>query len=791
MKRGFCLLLLCSTTIAHAQFNFTGKIIDASSGKSIPGATVLLKGSEQGGAITDSSGDFTFTNITSGSYHLQISCIGFTTYKQEVIIRNNSTENIIYLHHLSLLVKPLEVSGSRAGKDAPFSKTEISRAALQKYNLGQDMPYLLNQQPSVVINSDAGTGIGYTGIYIRGTDETRINVTINGIPVNDAEDQGTYWVDIPDLVSSTNSIQIQRGVGSSTNGAGAFGGTINISTNQFHDSAYGEINSSYGSFNTFKNTVNVGSGLLDQHFTVDARLSKITSDGYIDRAFAHLESFYLSTAYLVSKTAIRFNVFSGKEQTYQAWDGVPEDSLATNRTYNDLGLEPDGSYYSNQTDNYEQDYYQLFINHTFNTHYNFSGALFLTKGDGYYEEFEIDQPYSDYGLPNPVIAGDTITNTDLIQDLWLYNYYYGTIFSFNHTGLLNWTIGGGWDQYDGQHYGNIVWAEYAIKKDYQYYYDIAHKKDFNIYWKGDKNLTNNLSVYADLQYRYVLYNIDGFDDNPGLIQHNHYNFINPKVGLHGQLSDHQSLYLSYAVANKEPNRDDYEANLLQTPKPEHLEDWEAGYDQKGKKYSFHGDLYYMYYKDQLVLTGQINDVGEYTRTNIPISYRAGIELSGDVKFSKIFSVYANATVSRNKIQNFTEYIDDYDNGGQEAIYHGSTDIAFSPDLIAAATLTAQPLKNLEFDLLSKYVGLQYLDNTSDANRSMPAFWVNNFSAIYSVHTGWVKEIRFQLMVNNLLNTKYVNNGYTYSYIQGGKIYTDNSYFPQAGINFLFGVKVGF
>lgn len=784
--------LVFISSSAHAQYVLSGKIMDDKTQQPLAGVSISLQGKINTGTTSAANGLFVINHIPEGKYELHITYLGYEPIQQNIFFNQSIRDKIYSLKNTGLFVKPVEITSTRAGKDAPFTKTNITAQEISQINLGQDLPFLLKQQPSVITTSDAGGGVGYTDIWIRGTDATRINVTFNGIPVNDAESSGTFWVDFPDIASSANSIQIQRGVGTSTNGAGAFGATINVGTNEFHDKPYGQVMNSFGSFNTMKHEVKAGSGLLNDHFTVDARLSDITSDGYIDRAASNLKSFYFSTAYFNKKSSLRFNVFSGSEKTYQAWDGVPQDSLKTNRTYNPLGLMPDGKFYKNQTDNYQQTYYQLFLNHAINSNLNFSLAAFLTRGKGYYEEYNADQNYSDYGLPNAVIGRDTLTSTDLINDLWLDNYFYGAIFSFNHNGdFLNWHLGGGWDRYDGKHYGNIVWAQYAIPKDYQYYYNIAHKYDFNIYWKGDKAITSYLRAFVDVQYRFIKYDINGFDDDPGLIQHNLYNFFNPKVGLTYLINDKSSAYISYAIANKGPNRDDFEANQQQTPKPEHLSDLEAGYDLKENFYHLHGDLYYMHYRDQLVLTGKINDVGAYTRTNIPESYRAGIELNGDMHFAHIWTFAANASFSRNKILNFTEYIDDEDDGKQQAVHQGKTDISFSPAVVSGASVSAEPVKDFSISLSGKYISRRYLDNTSEIGRSLPSYFVNDMQFHYSWKPKWISAVDFDVMINNLFNVKYLTNGFTYTYISGGKAYTDNSYFPQAGTNFLAGINIQF
>ena len=684
---------------------------------------------------------------------------------------------------------PVEVRAVTASRTAPFAKTNLDKKEIGKQNLGQDLPFLLNQTPSVVVNSDAGNGVGYTGIRIRGTDATRINVTLNGIPYNDAESQGTYFVDLPDFASSVNRIQIQRGVGTSTNGAGAFGATINFSTNEVNQKAYAEFNNSYGSFNTWKNTIKAGTGLLRNHFTVDARVSKISSDGYIDRASSNLKSAYLSSAYLSDKNDLRLNVFSGTEKTYQAWYGVSESDLKYNRTINYAGMEKPGEPYENETDNYRQDHYQLFYTHRFKPNLSLHVAGFLTNGKGYYEEYRAAQNYSDYGVDHPVIAGDTVFTTDLVRQLWLKNHFYGSIFSLQHQSATTSLIfGGAFTKYDGSHFGEVVWAEHSWNGPARWYDLDAFKQDLNLYGKGQQDISDKIQIFADVQYRHVKYDLLGFEDNPTLFIYNSYNFFNPKIGF----SYHQDdclIYASYSRAHKEPSRDDFEAGLNQQPKPEKLNDWEAGVERKNSNSFLSANLYYMKYKDQLVLTGKINNVGSYTRTNIPNSYRLGIELQGSTLFNSWLGAAANLTFSRNKILEFTEYIDDYDNGSQKMNQYNKTDISFSPEVIGAATITVTPIKNVSIDFLSKYVGKQYLDNTANQARRLDAYFTEDARATFSFDRNWLKKVDLIFQVNNVLNKKYEPNGYSFSYYNNSQLATENYYFPMAGTNFFAGVNI--
>jgi iron complex outermembrane receptor protein len=689
-------------------------------------------------------------------------------------------------------LQPVEVQAIRAAATAPFAKTNLTKKDLEKNNLGQDLPFLLNQTPSVVVNSDAGNGIGYTGIRIRGIDATRINVTLNGIPYNDAESQGTFFVDLPDISSSVNSIQIQRGVGTSTNGSGAFGSSINLATNEVNSKAYLDFNNSFGSFNSMRNTLQFGTGMLANHFSIDGRLSNIQSDGYIDRARTRLQSAYLSLAWVQKNNSIRFNLFSGKEKTYQAWNGVPEYLLDSARTYNSSGTEKPGSPYDNETDNYIQTHYQLFFNHQFNDYWKANLAIFFTKGRGYYEQYKHDQELAAYGLPNYQDGSTLVTQTDLVRRLWLDNDFYGTIYSLQYKKHnTQFILGGGWNGYSGNHYGEITWAavQAAIPVHYQWYNLNAYKNDLSTYAKWMQNWGSRWKGFADLQFRNVAYSLHGFKDNPDLLIRKNYNFFNPKLGITYQ---HQGwkAYASIAMAGKEPIRDDFEAGALQQPRPEYLTDVELGMERQQKKYSWGANFYYMQYRDQLVLTGKINDVGAYTRTNIPHSYRAGIELYAQAKPSSRWELEGNITLSANKIKNYTEYLGDYDNGGQQTKFYSSTDISFSPSLTGSTTISYHPFAGAQISSISKYVGRQYLDNSSLASRSLHAYYVQDMRLSYNWNHKHSKATSFILQLNNIFNTRYEPNGYSFSYVYGGKQTTENFYFPMAGFNFMLGVGVG-
>ncbi len=682
---------------------------------------------------------------------------------------------------------PLEVKAIRVSEQAPFAKTNISKAQIALNNVGQDLPFLLENTPSVVVHADAGIGVGYTGIRIRGTDATRINFTLNGIPYNDPESMGTFFVNIPDFSSSVNSIQIQRGVGTSTNGAGAFGASVNLMTNDYHPTSYLSLQNTVGSFNSFKNNIVFGSGLLNNKFTIDGRLSSIMSDGFIDRANADLKSFYLSTTYWGNQSSLRLNVFTGKERTYQAWYGVPQELLATNRTFNPAGTEKADAPYNNQTDNYSQTHYQLFYNKNINSQWKWNTAFYLTTGKGYYEEYKAGVNFSDYFID---IARKMNVPSDLVRRRWLDNNFYGQIAALSYVDSLNdLTIGGGWSIYDGLHYGSLPYLDIRLAPtDYRYYDNDAVKKEMNTYVKWERKLTKTFRSFIDLQYRNVNHQMNGFTKNTNLSIERKFNFFNPKMGLTYQAKN-IFYYTSVAVANKEPNRDDFETSSTEQPKKEQLIDWETGFEFKKTKYAINANIYYMDYKDQLVLTGKINDVGAYTRTNVPNSYRAGIELQVKYALNKKYSTSYSITLSQNKIKEFTEYVDDYDQFTQVAIQHKNTNIALSPSLTTNRTFNWKPNDKFSFFWTTKYTSKQFLDNTENKNRILDAYFINDINAHWTILNKPKFTMLLQLYFNNILNVQYTPNGYTYSYISNGSVTTSNNYYPMAGRNYWISLKI--
>ena len=689
------------------------------------------------------------------------------------------------------LLQPVEVLAIRANIKTPIAATNLSKKEIAEKNTGQDLPFMLNHTPAVTINSDAGNGIGYTGIRIRGSDASRINVTLNGIPFNDAESQGTFFVDLPDFASSASSIQIQRGVGTSSNGAGSFGGSIHISTNEINLQKSLELSNTVGSYHSFKNSLQVNSGLFAKHFIFDGRVSNIRSDGYIDRAASRLQSFYSSLAWMDSNSSLRLNVFSGKEKTYQAWYGIDEATLAFNRRYNSAGTEAPGEPYNNETDNYTQTHYQLFFNHAFNSHWKAVIAPFFVKGKGYYEQYKADQKLSNYGLPDYNDGINIIKKTDLIRRLWLNNNFYGSIFSLQfHNNRRDINFGGGWNQYDGKHYGEIIRAEVqaAIPVNYRWYNLTATKKDFSFYTKWTEQLSKHWSSFADIQFRKVDYSINGFRYNPTLTISNNYFFVNPKAGI-VYTTGSTRAYLSYGRAEKEPNRDDFEASATEQPLPEILQDVEMGAGITKANYRWGVNFYFMNYKNQLVLTGKINDVGAYSRTNIPQSFRAGVEIEGAVQINKWLSTNANLSLSKSRIKNFTEFIDDYDNGNQLTKEYKNTAIAFSPSAVAFLSINIKPVENAMIAFNSKYVSRQYLDNTQHQSRSLSGYYVQDARISYQVKQTRAEDLKIFLQVNNIFNKKYEPNGYTYSYISSGDLTTENYYFPMAPANWIVGISI--
>jgi iron complex outermembrane receptor protein len=805
----FLATLLLSLNVT-AQFTLRGKVLSDSK-EPLAGALVRIEGSSKG-VYTDNYGSYELKKVQAGSNVLEVSFIGFKPWTVELDVKSDQRLFDISLEESVTKLGQVVVKATRAGDNTPMAQSKITFAELEKQNLGQDLPILLQNEVSLVTTSDAGAGIGYTGFRLRGSDASRINVTVNGIPLNDSESQGVFWVNMPDFTSSVESIQIQRGVGTSTNGAGAFGGSVNLETNTLKEKAYAEASTTFGSFNTQKYSLKTGTGLLADHWSIDARASMIKSDGYIDRASSNLRSYYLSGAYYGDKTVVKLIHFSGRETTYQSWWGTPQSRLsgdvdAMNAHAGNNGLDSAQTAnlvnsgrtynfyeYDNEVDNYGQDHYQLHFAQELGSNLTANAALHYTKGNGYYEQFRKDDSFSDYGLSDLIIGVDTITSTDLIRRRWLDNDFYGMTYSFIlDREKLDFTFGGAYNIYEGDHFGEIIWSEFANGSDIRdrYYDNVGNKTEFNTYAKLNYQLSDKMQGFADLQVRSVDYSTSGIDNNLAVLAiDTSFTFVNPKAGLTYQISDSLSVFVSVAVGNREPVRNDFIDNPRSNqPSHETLLDYELGLHYTGNKYDFNANVYYMDYTNQLVLTGALNDVGSNIRTNVADSYRAGIELKLNYNITKKLNLMTNASFSQNKIKDFTETVYDYtkDYDIIENNYT-DTDIAFSPNLIAAAGAEYQVLKGLSLMVQTKYVGKQYLDNTSSDAKSIDAYQTVDARLSYAVFPKKTKSLTVNVLVNNLLNTMYSSNGYTYSYIWGNTI-TENFYYPQAGTNFLVGATL--
>ena len=785
--------------LVMGQFSIKGKLTDMKTNEPLAGGKLFIENTYKVTA-SDSKGNFELKNIKKGKWKLMASYMGYESEEKEIIISDSDYEINIMMIPDAVLGEEVIISATRAEDKTPMTFENIPKKDIMQLNMGQDIPMLIENTASVTTSTDAGTGVGYTYLRIRGVDATRINVTVNGIPFNDPESHEVYWVDMPDFASSIENLQIQRGVGASTNGSAAFGASINLQTTTIKPNAYGEYAGSFGSYNTLKNTVSFGTGLIDNKFEFDGRFSKISSDGYIDRASSDLKSFFISGGYYGKSSFVKFNVYSGKEKTYQAWSGVPKLYLDSARTYNPYT-------YKNQVDDFQQDHYELFYSNEFSRKLNLNVALFDIRGKGYYENFEQkkdpyifadpDTLFADYGLKDVIFGIDTIRSSNFVNRKWLDNNFCGVNLSLNYDNLkkLKINFGASWNQYDGKHFGKIIWAEYASNgsNDRNWYDNKGTKIESSAFAKANYQATEKLSFYGDLQYRNINYKIAGIHDNLLDISQTHnFNFINPKAGLFYDFDDKNNLYLSFAVANREPNRSNYEdATAGQQPKAERLYDYEMGYTFKNTNFRANVNLYFMDYKDQLVLTGKINNVGAPVMTNVPLSQRKGVEIVLAANLTDRITMNGNITLSKNEISNFTEFIDDWDNGGQKQNFIGTTDISFSPSVIGSYSFTFKILKNLHLTYIMKFVGKQYADNTSNNDRSIDPYAVDNVLLKYTFKTKYIKEIGLSFLVNNIFSEKYETNAWYYSYYFNGVRNEMNGYFPQAPVNVMGGVTFKF
>jgi iron complex outermembrane receptor protein len=776
------LVLMAFSVQTNAQelFKLSGKVTDGTT--PLPGASILIKGTTNGVA-SDFEGNFTIS-LKKGTYTLVVNTI---SQPKEVIVNlNKNTFITIDMADSFINLEEVLVSAVRVKGSSPVTHSNVTKKDLEKRNLGQDIPVLLNYLPSVTSSSDAGAGVGYTYIRVRGSDASRINVTLNGIPYNDTESQGTFWVNLGDFTSSTQSLQLQRGVGTSTNGSGAFGASLNLLTDAISENPYGQLSTAFGSYNTQKHTIKFSTGKINDHIEIAGRFSKIDSDGYIDRAFSDLKSYFLQGSYIDDNTLIKVITFGNEEKTYQAWYGLSAEELKEDRKQNPYT-------YDNETDNYWQDHYQLHWNEKLNEKWSTNLGLNYTKGKGYFEQYKEESAVSKYN--NIVEATSTdwygTPATDLIVRRWLDNHFYVLNFNTNYKNKEYEVISGiSASNYKGDHFGEVIWAkqfaENASIRD-RYYFSDATKNEFSIYSKASFKLNENLSALVDLQERFVNYKTDGLTSDRNTLEiDKSYSFFNPKLGLTFKINNLNSIYTSFARANREPNRDDFKNG--DDVKNETLYDFELGWRLSNNTISLNTNMYYMFYKNQLIQTGGLNDVGEYLRENVEDSYRLGLEIDANIKLSNTLSISPNITLSSNKIKNFILERD----GTSKNI--GTTNISFSPNLIAGNSINYQPTKNVSVNILSKIVGEQYLSNTDTEASKLDSYFTTDLNLAYEIEPKSIfKSITLSALVNNIFNKEYVDRGYTYLdyWSEPGNSFEVQGYYPQATRNFLVGATFKF
>ncbi|WP_417370203.1 TonB-dependent receptor [Gelidibacter japonicus] len=798
-----CFLLLSSLTAFAQNYRVSGLVTQQNS-EPLAGVSIQLKHSETW-TQTDINGHYAL-DLPQGTHTLEIRYLTAKPIEKTFELTADLVLNIVINETAEVLDEVL-VNAVRVGSSSPITHSNISKEDLEKRNLGQDIPMLLNFLPSVVTTTDAGAGVGYTGIRVRGINAQSTNITINGIPYNDAESMGTFWVNLSDFASSTESMQLQRGVGTSTNGSGAFGASINVLTEGVSNEASAEIANSFGSYNTHKHTLKFSTGRLNDHFEISGRLSNIKSDGYIDRASSDLKSYFLQGAYVDTNRLIKAVVFGGQEITYQAWNGLEDlDLLENHRTFNTAGMytDADGNiqFYDNEIDDYKQDHYQLHWNERINNQWSTNLGLNYTRGLGFFEQYKEDQNLIEYGMENIELGGESITDTDLVRRRWLDNHFYVVNANANYKKEdLNLSFGTSYSTYDGDHFGEVIWAQYAgnTPKGHRYYDGNGKKTDANVFAKATYQFDEQLSFYGDVQYRNVGYKTTGTNSDTDLMEIDEsFNFFNPKAGLTYQFNTANALYFSYARANREPSRKDFQNNT--DVKPEQLNDFELGWRYDDPGFRINANAYYMLYNEQLVLTGELDTTGNPIRTNSGDSYRLGLEIEAAVRLTSQWSLQPSVTVSSNKTKKTVVERDG------ELVDLGKTNISFSPELVASNALVFQPKEHFQMSLLSKYVGEQFMGNTDSPASKLDAYFVNDVNVTYEWHLKskedsqkkpFLKSILFSGLVNNIFNKKYISNGFYYTY---NDTWTDPNhvttiegagYFPQATTNFLIGATLKF
>jgi len=787
------LFLLCSILWGWQSFsqNYTVEGQVTENGKPLKDVSVYAKSTNYG-TVTDENGDYQLS-LEKGNYTLVFA----NGNRREVRLKLMSNQTLdVDMAKAEESLDEVLVQAFRVDADSPITHSNFTKKDIESRNLGQDIPVLLNVLPSVVSTTDAGNGIGYTSIRVRGSDASRVNVTLNGIPFNDQESQGSFWVNLPDFASSTENIQLQRGVGTSTNGSGAFGASLNILTEAKDDEASAEISNSVGSFNTRRHTIEFGTGLLEDNFTFSGRLSQIKSDGYVDRASSDLKSYFLQGTFQDGGTYIKALAFGGNNITYQAWYGIDKETLDTDRTFNPSGMYTDENgdrqFYDNEVDNYKQDHYQLHWNQKLNKNWTSNLSLNYTYGRGYFEQYEENADLAFHEIGPVQIGGETIENSDLIRRRWLDNDYYVVNGTINYTdNQLDFTSGLFYSHYTNDHFGEVIWSRFAGNSEIRdnYYFGTGTKQEFTAFTKATWRLDDQLSFFGDLQGRFVNYSTRGLtSDKVNLLVDENFNFFNPKAGATFQVNEDQQLYASYGKAQREPRRRDFENGITN---PEILDDFELGWRLDLGKSSVNTNLYYMYYKDQMVLTGALDDVGAPIRETSGESYRLGLEIDADIKVSRLFSLRPNLTLSRNKNIDFRA------NLGGEIQNLGETNISYSPEIIGANQLIFHPSEVFQVSLISKYVGEQYMGNIDSEVSRLDSFFTNDLNIVYEWENAPLfKSVVFTGLVNNIFDIKYESNGYFFfGNFQNDAGQTETfegaGYYPQAGINFLAGVTLKF
>ncbi|WP_291856874.1 TonB-dependent receptor [Marinilabilia sp.] len=799
----FVLGLIFLVSPVFSQHQLTG-VVTTGDGEPLAGASVAVNPGNRGTTTTD-NGTFSFSIINDEMVKLTVSFLGYETWQQNISPANTSSIQVRMVPK-SHLKEEVIVTAYRVGSKTPVAHTNLGREDLQQAGAGNDIPSMLKLTPSLISTSESGTGLGYTAFRIRGTDATRINVTMNGVPVNDSESQGVFWANMPDFANSVENVQIQRGVGTSTQGPAAFGATVNFQTTTSEPQAYAELSSTAGSFNTLKNSLRMGTGMINDRFSFEGRYSRLKSDGYIHNAFSDHQSLYLGGTLHFDHSFLKMILLHGDQETGISWWGVPQERLETDRKYNPAGVYTDEfgveQYYEDQTDNYKQTHSQLFYSVAPSDRLYFTAALHYTRGDGYYEQYKEDEALADYALPNLAIGDQTVETTDLIRRKWMGNDFYGATLSGNASLLpgLEFTFGGGWNQYDGNHFGRIIWMRYAgnTEKEHNWYYNNGLKTDYNLFSKLNLQVSPAIRAFADLQYRNINYEMSGNDDDLlSLAQEHDFSFINPKAGFYLTPDEKNNIYVFAGISNREPTRTNFkdaknDPNAI--PKAEMLIDIELGHTFHSTIFSSGLNLYYMHYDDQLVPTGEKSSVGYDIMTNVEKSYRAGVELMAAVKPVSWLSWDVNLTLSRNIINGFVETAVNYDENWEEETItknHGDTQIAYSPSISGSSNLSVEPARNFKVSLASKYVGEQYFDNTESEARKLDAYLVNDLQFGWSLFPKSLKQIDLQLTIHNVLDHEYESNAYGGNWYEQGKEETWAYYYPMAGRYFMGQIVIKF